>query len=98
MTKVGQNDKLIFYKLTKAHWKQLEKKGLVDNSKGYGNGFSNTTKYMDNEIGVSASYYKLLTISNNTFAVKYESGCFYPCWYQVLFKGGEIPKGIISIK
>jgi hypothetical protein len=92
------NKNLVFYNLTKANWLQLEKNGLVDNSRGFGNGFSNTTKFMDNEIGVSANYYKLIAIGSTCFAVRYFSGCFYPMWQKVMFRGGEIPKGIIDVK
>jgi hypothetical protein len=65
------------YPLTKKNWKILNDLGLVD---GVGNGFANTTKKFDDNILCSSFDYTIIKINKTMYAVKYYSGCFYPCW------------------
>ncbi|WIC41392.1 hypothetical protein MA9V1_128 [Chryseobacterium phage MA9V-1] len=76
--------------LTKRHWDSLREYGLID--AGEGNGFANTTKLFDKEIGAS-SIIKYVVIKRTVYLVQYVSGCFYPVWtifdYTTNFKPYE---------
>lgn len=75
-------NKMSFTDLHINDWKKLEKLGLViPNEKGkHGYGFSNTTKFADDNLLISSIWTTYLKIGNQIYSVFYSDGCIYPIW------------------
>ena len=76
-------------KLTKADWCMLERYGLVDNSEGFSNGFSDTTK-MASSVGLGETPSLFILPGKYAYLAHYQSGCFYPVWHKLILKSDDV--------